>query len=157
MAGQQRVSRRDRKASGRVALLVALVLASGCTAVAYGAAFATVYGGVAYTGEKIHDNGALRDYPATLEQTLKVCEQEAQERKIEYKKEFNKEQGYWELKSSKGRLLVLPHPKWPKDYTRVDVKIGTFASDEKFRRTRAFLADLAKTLGEIYPDYPGAS
>jgi len=103
-------------------------------------------GGVAHGMQSIEENKAWRDYESSMPKTWKAVEAELKKRKVELKNkpELTEEGG--EFKGGKGWVKVYSHPKF-KEFTRVEVKIGTFKTDDKFNITRDFLEDVGQRLG----------
>ena len=124
-------------------LLVAAALLGGCGLIAGTYAVA----GVAYGVESIDNNGAFRDYEATLQGTWDACLAELKKREIEIPEDAKLEEGGGRIDKGDGHLKVFPHPKY-KQYTRVYVRIGTFDTSEKWEKTKAFLDDLSKLLDD---------
>ena len=124
-------------------LLVAAAVLGGCGLIAGTYAVA----GVAYGVESIDNNGATRDYEATLQETWDACLAELKKREIEIPADAKLEEGGGRIKKGDGHLKVFPHPKY-KQYTRVYVRIGTFDTDEKWRKTKDFLDSLSKVLDD---------
>ena len=123
--------------------LVGTVLLGGCALVAGTYAVA----GVAYGAEQIDNNGAFRDYEATLQETWDACLAELKKRKIEIPADAKLEEGGGRIDKGDGHLKVFPHPKY-KEYTRVYVRIGTFDTNEKWEKTKSFLDALSKVLDD---------
>lgn len=103
-------------------------------------------GGVAHGMQSIEENKAWRDFEASIPKAWKAVEIELQKRKVKIKNKPELTEKGGEFKGEKGYVKIYSHPKF-KEYTRVEVKVGTFQTEEKFNITREFLEDVGAHLG----------
>jgi len=122
-------------------LLVTLTLA-GCQVFGLSAAA----GVVAYGANKVDQGGMWRDVDADLEQTWDAvgAELDARSYPPTNEPELKEDGGRYQVKG--GYVEILPHPKY--DYTRVYVRVGTFADSEKRAIASAFLDAVAERVGD---------
>jgi len=122
------------------AMIVLVVATAGCALVA--GAYATA--AVSYGVSQIDENGGWRDYEYPVNVVWKAVLEELNKRgirKTEKDIRYNK-QGIGTLKQGDGELQVFEHPKY-KQFTRVYVRIGVFATNKKYKVIKEFLDALS--------------
>ena len=112
-------------------------------------AVAGVIVGVDYGVNKKNDNGSWRDFEATPEQAFKAVQDELKANwpDVVVKNKPVLKDGTAEFKGRKGHINIAPHVRY-KEYTRIEVKVGTFDSKERSDNYKQFLDSIGKRLGE---------
>ena len=134
----------------RIRSLIALVALVGMIPACGGwYAAGMVMTGAAAGATKAYENGSMRDFEATPEQTYKAVQDELKENwpqvVVSNKPELKDGTADFEIKN--GHIKIDPHVRY-KQYTRINVKIGTFDSKEKSEALKKFLDSVGKRLGE---------
>jgi hypothetical protein len=112
-------------------------------------AVAGVIVGVDHAVNKKNDNGSWRDFEATPEQTFQAVQNELRENwpDVVVKNKPALKDGVAKFEGRKGHINIAPHVRY-KQYTRIDVKTGTFDSKERSDNYKKFLDSIGKRLGE---------
>lgn len=134
----------------RIRSLIALVAVAGLIPACAGwYAAGMVMTGAAAGATKAYENGSLRDFEATPEQTFKAVHNELRENwpNVVVSNKPELKDGSADFKIKKGHIKIDPHVRY-KQFTRINVKIGTFDSKEKSDALKKFLDSVGKRLGE---------
>lgn len=125
----------------RPILTAALLLPlGGCIVVAAAAAGAAVFGTISY-----RDNEATLDFRADLTTVWQACLASMQE--LGYSVSMQQQPGVTEgvIEADPAKVKVERHPG---NFTRVIIRVGTFASDDNKRRATLLLEAVKKRVNE---------
>ena len=129
-----------RQRSWRHLALALLLPLGGCVVVAVAAGAAAVYGVIKYT-----QNGAQQDFEADLGATWDAVI--ASLRELGYAVEGDPRHGATEgtIRTGDVSVRVVRHPG---DFTRIEVRVGTFETEDHKRRAGLILEAVARRLDD---------